>query len=145
MDRAVWQQAQEIFHKVVELEGDQQETALRELCVGDAALLEQLQGMLEEDRRNDFVLDNGIAAVAESFVGSSEEQHWQHVEQVGPYRIERLLGEGGMGIVYLAERTDIGGRVAIKLLRDAWVSPARRRRFASEQRTLAQLTSTVFR
>jgi serine/threonine-protein kinase len=139
MDRAVWQQAQEIFHKVVELEGDQQETALRELCGGDAALLEQLQSMLEEDRRNDFVLDNGIAAVAESFVGSSEEQHWQHVEQVGPYRIERLLGEGGMGIVYLAERTDIGGRVAIKLLRDAWVSPARRRRFASEQRTLAQL------
>ncbi|HEY8998050.1 MAG TPA: serine/threonine-protein kinase [Edaphobacter sp.] len=41
--------------------------------------------------------------------------------------------------MYLAERTDIGGEVAIKLLRDAWVSPARRMRFSAEQRMLAQL------
>jgi eukaryotic-like serine/threonine-protein kinase len=44
-----------------------------------------------------------------------------------------------MGVVYLAERVDLGSLVAIKLLRDAWLSPARRERFASEQRTLAQL------
>ena len=42
-------------------------------------------------------------------------------------------------MVYLAERIDLGSLVAIKLLRDAWLSPARRERFASEQRTLAQL------
>ena len=45
-----------------------------------------------------------------------------------------------MGVVYLAEREDLGSLVAIKLLRDAWMSPARRERFASEQQTLAQLT-----
>ena len=50
-----------------------------------------------------------------------------------------MLGEGGMGVVYLAEREDLGTLAAIKLLRDAWLSPARRERFASEQRTLAQL------
>ena len=44
-----------------------------------------------------------------------------------------------MGVVYLAERSDLGTQVAIKFLRDAWLSPARRERFASEQRTLAQL------
>ena len=44
-----------------------------------------------------------------------------------------------MGIVYLAERADLGSQVAIKVLRDAWLSPARRARFATEQRTLAQL------
>src|SRR5207245_10925663 len=43
------------------------------------------------------------------------------------------------GVVYLAEREDLGSLVAIKILRDAWLSPARRQRFASEQRTLAQL------
>jgi serine/threonine protein kinase len=52
----------------------------------------------------------------------------------------RLLGEGGMGVVYLVERTDVGGHAALKLLRDAWLSPARRERFASEQRVLAQLS-----
>ena len=44
-----------------------------------------------------------------------------------------------MGVVYLAERADLGSLVAIKILRDAWLSPARRERFATEQRTLAQL------
>src|ERR1700675_997109 len=61
------------------------------------------------------------------------------LKEFGPYRIMKLLGEGGMGVVYLAERKDLGTQVAIKVLRDAWLSPARRERFASEQRTLAQL------
>ena len=59
--------------------------------------------------------------------------------EIGPYRLLRFLGEGGMGVVYLAERTDIVGQVAIKLLRDAWRSPMRRQRFRIEQLTLAQL------
>jgi serine/threonine protein kinase len=61
------------------------------------------------------------------------------LREIGHYRIERLLGEGGMGVVYLAHREDLGSQVAIKLLRDGWMSPARRERFTSEQRTLAQL------
>jgi serine/threonine-protein kinase len=45
-----------------------------------------------------------------------------------------------MGVVYLAQREDLGNFAAIKVLRDAWMSPARRERFELEQRTLAQLT-----
>jgi serine/threonine-protein kinase len=44
-----------------------------------------------------------------------------------------------MGVVYLGRRDDLGSLAAIKILRDAWLSPARRERFASEQRMLAQL------
>src|SRR5204863_9992691 len=61
------------------------------------------------------------------------------LDNFGPYRITSVLGEGGMGVVYLAERADLGSRAAIKILRDAWLSPNRRERFAAEQRTLAQL------
>jgi serine/threonine-protein kinase len=39
-----------------------------------------------------------------------------------------------MGVVYLGERKDVGQLVAIKVLRDVWVSPAGRVRFAGEQR-----------
>src|SRR5690606_19399888 len=61
------------------------------------------------------------------------------VNAFGAYRITEVLGEGGMGVVFLAERADLGSAAAIKILRDAWLSPARRERFAAEQRTLAQL------
>jgi len=44
-----------------------------------------------------------------------------------------------MGVVYLAERGDLHSRAAVKVLRDAWLSPERRERFAAEQRMLAQL------
>lgn len=44
-----------------------------------------------------------------------------------------------MGVVFLAEREDLGNQVAIKFLRDAWLSSARRARFADERRTLVQL------
>jgi serine/threonine-protein kinase len=44
-----------------------------------------------------------------------------------------------MGIVCLGVRDDLDSVAAIKILRDAWISPARRERFASEQRILAQL------
>ena len=58
---------------------------------------------------------------------------------MGPYKLIRVLGEGGMGVVYLAERTDIGGLVAIKFLHSGWLSPLRRARFAAEQHVLAKL------
>src|SRR5258706_11372018 len=57
----------------------------------------------------------------------------------GAYQLDRVLGEGGMGVVYLAVREDIGGRAPIKILPDAGLSPAPRERFAAEQRTLASL------
>jgi serine/threonine protein kinase/tetratricopeptide (TPR) repeat protein len=59
--------------------------------------------------------------------------------EFGPYRLKRMLGEGGMGVVWLAERADAGNLVAIKFLPHAGLSPARRERFAREIKTLAKL------
>ena len=49
--------------------------------------------------------------------------------QIGPYRIEAPLGEGGMGVVYRALDTKFNRPVAIKLLSDDFADSAARRRF----------------
>src|SRR5262245_48671047 len=94
--------------------------------------------MLEEDARSASLLDRDLAHVAKRIVDDPLGSPLP-LETFGPYRVTGILGEGGMGVVYRAERDDLGSVAAIKILRDAWLSPARRDRFAIEQRTLAQL------
>lgn len=55
------------------------------------------------------------------------------------YRLVRFLGEGGMGVVWLAEHVDSGSMVAMKFLAHAWISPVRRERFRREFRVLSRL------
>jgi serine/threonine-protein kinase len=60
---------------------------------------------------------------------------------IGPYRLEELLGEGGMGMVWLAIRADglYQRRVALKLLRPGLADPNLRLRFTREREILARL------
>ncbi|MBL8745517.1 MAG: PD40 domain-containing protein [Phycisphaerae bacterium] len=60
--------------------------------------------------------------------------------RIGPFKVERELGRGGMGVVFLAEDTRLGRRVAIKALPDHLAAdPDRLGRFSREARTLASL------
>ena len=137
MDNKGWERAQALFHEAVDLPKAEQESFLKAACGGDDALLTDLMSMLREDARATSLLDSDMALIAQSLLDPDSEQ--LPAAQFGPYHLLKTIGEGGMGVVYLAERTDLGSVVAIKVLRDAWLSPARRERFASEQRTLAQL------
>lgn len=62
-------------------------------------------------------------------------------ERIGPYRLVRLLGSGGMGVVYLAERIDrqFTQQVAIKLVRQRLVDPQFEARLIAERQILADL------
>jgi eukaryotic-like serine/threonine-protein kinase len=138
MNAARFKQLQDLFEEAADLPPAEQETFLKAACGNDTELLADLQVMLEEDARDDSLLDSDLAQVAYR-VFNAKASFSPGSVQFGPYRLIRVLGEGGMGIVYLAERDDLRNQVAIKMLRDAWLSPARRERFASEQRMLAQL------
>jgi serine/threonine-protein kinase len=136
MDSGRWQRIQNAFHDATGLPRPEQHTFLESACGDDQELKSQVQAMLEQDARGDSLLDRNLAEVAHKTLAASLPLA---SKEFGPYRVLKLLGEGGMGVVYLAERKDLGTQVAIKVLRDAWLSPSRRDRFASEQRTLAQL------
>ncbi len=137
IDTARWERIQALFHEAADLPADAQAGFLAERCGADEALRAALAAMLEADRGTSL-LDRDISdAAAQLFANGSSPA--LPVEPFGPYQIREVLGEGGMGVVYLAGREDLGSVAAIKILRDAWLSPSRRERFASEQRTLAQL------
>src|SRR5579885_1073236 len=136
MDQDRWQRIRTLFDSAAELSRDQWRPYLERACGGDSSLAHVVLGMLEEDSRGSSILDAGVEQLAANMFRMPPCPPFQ---EIGPYRIKRLLGEGGMGAVFLAERVDLGNQVAIKVLRDAHLSPARLRRFAAEQRTLAQL------
>jgi len=138
MDSARWERIQSLFHQVADLPAPDRRSFLTTACGGDDGLVSEVLALVEEDTRASSLLDRDLAHVAHQVLDEDVPASLPFKE-FGPYRIKQVLGEGGMGVVYLAQRTDLGSLVAIKILRDAWLSPARRERFASEQRTLAQL------
>ena len=111
---------------------------LAELRARDAALAADLQALLSEREAADAsgFLSHGIgrsmtAATAQVLAG----------RVIGPYRLVSLLGQGGMGSVWLGERCDdrFDRPVAIKLLNTALVGTATEERFLREGRILAGL------
>lgn len=136
MDPERYARIQAVFETVADLPADDRDRQLEALTGEDAALRDEVRALLAEDRRTTAWLDGDLALLASRILDADGVT----VGEIGPYRILRVLGEGGMGVVCLAERTDLGTQAAIKILRDAWLSPARRERFAVEQRTLARLS-----
>ena len=135
MDSARWERIQGMFHEAVALAPGERRAFVERAAGDDRELIDEVLGALEEDERGASLLDAGVGQLAAPLLDGARTA----LEQIGPYRLVRVLGEGGMGTVFLAERVDLGTQAAIKILRDAWLSPSRRKRFAAEQRTLANL------
>jgi serine/threonine-protein kinase len=110
-----------LFHELVDLSPAERDARLSAEPVSPAIRAE-VDALLRFDAADDLSVTESIA------------------ERCGPYRILRLLGHGGMGFVYLAERTDgeVEQRVAIKLLRHG--TPVFRDRFLRERQILATLS-----
>jgi serine/threonine-protein kinase len=102
----------------------------------DQKLLDRVRAMLSADERWSPLLDatpDNLAAAVTVPPPVLEGRRF------GPYVVREVIGRGGMGIVCLAEREDVGKRVALKLVSGALGSPERVARFLTERRVLAQL------
>src|ERR1700679_72363 len=137
MDRARWEQIQSVFHEALNYPASERSSLVAKSCHDDPGLIEDVARMLREVDSDDSVLDCELPRLARELMDESAAAAVS--AKFGAYRLKKLLGEGGMAVVWLAEREAIGSKAAIKILRDASLSPTRRRLFAREQQTLAQL------
>jgi eukaryotic-like serine/threonine-protein kinase len=125
---------QRLFELALEQPPEQRSIFLAQACDGDNQLKALVQELLDCDEEEGGLLDRPL-------VRPQEQPQNILGQKIGAYRIKALLGEGGMGEVYLAERDDgeFYKEVAIKLLR---VGPGYKLlagRFESERQILAQL------
>ena len=136
MNPARWDAIQGLFKQVVDAPDAERDVMLRRAGEIDPELEAEVRALLAADADTGSLLD-GVAADAVNLL----EELTQEGEQVGPYRLVHLLGTGGMGAVYLAERTDgvFSQRVAVKLIKRGMDSERILRRFRSERQILARL------
>jgi tetratricopeptide (TPR) repeat protein len=126
-----------LFHELADLSPADREKVFRDRRV-DPGIRSEVESLLGFDSPRDRSLTDLVGGAAEDLLDSGTPPE---TRRCGPYRLVRLLGSGGMGAVYLAERTDgeIQQKVAVKLLRPDVYHPGWRSRFLRERQLLASL------
>lgn len=132
MDAERWQRLSPLLDVLLELGAEARAAQLQILRAQEPELAEDLEKLLAlEDDSGDFMAEPLLDKPGQPQTGTL----------VGPYRMESVLGEGGMGMVWLASRADglYERKVALKLLRPGLADPNLRLRFSREREILARL------
>jgi eukaryotic-like serine/threonine-protein kinase len=125
-----WEKVKELFDAALERNPEARAEFLNEACGSDSSLREEVESLLSAYGRSD-----GMSAPAIPLSAAPEPQPQ---DAIGPYRLIRKIGEGGMGQVWLAEQTEpIRRQVALKLIRSGVFDDALLRRFQAERQSLA--------
>jgi serine/threonine-protein kinase len=136
MDKSRWQTLSPLLDDLLDSESAVREIKLRELAVRDPELAAELKSLLADHAAVDeagFLANAVLNPVTEAGLEG---------QVIDRYTLDRLIGEGGMGSVWLAHRSDgrYEGQVAIKFLSLPSIGPAGRQRFEREGHVLARLT-----
>jgi WD40 repeat protein len=134
-----WHRIEALFVEAMELPDAERASFVDNACADDAEIHGELKALLENDPACSTSLHASIATEVESLARDAAEA--QLDSKIGPYRLIKLLGRGGMGAVYLAERDDaqFRQRVAIKMLSYGVGSPEATTRLRDERQILAAL------
>jgi serine/threonine protein kinase len=133
MDR--WEQVQTLFNAALELAPEERASYLASACAGDAALLDEVNSLLEADAQADSLWTRLIPRTESVREASLEDE-----QEIGPYRVIGQLGAGGMGVVYRAHDSRLQRDVALKLLpRHLKIDENVCQRFIAEARAASRL------
>jgi non-specific serine/threonine protein kinase/serine/threonine-protein kinase len=134
-----WARLEALFHAAAKVSGAKRQDLLERECGDDLALRAGVERLLlAHERAGDFIeapaVELGAALDRPEPPGPAD-------RRIGPYRVLRQLGRGGMGTVYLAERADdaFTQRVAIKLVSRGMDTEQVLVRFRAERQILASL------
>jgi len=139
-DPTSWQRVKEIFEGALSRNGVERKEFLDRECGDQTGLRQEVESLLRSyEVAGSFMEAPAVAHAADSLAGA--EQKLVPGQRVKHYEIVNLIGEGGMGEVYLAMDTILGRRVVLKVL-PAFVSnnPDRLRRFTQEARAASRLS-----
>ncbi len=138
MDAARWSRIKPLLDGVLDRPTAERGAFLAEACPDDAALRAEVEALASAHDSAGTFLDDPLLGEAAASLANGDAVL---PKSIGPYRVLGLLGRGGMGEVFLAERADglFERRVALKRVRGGLDAPSIARRFDAERRILAGL------
>ena len=130
----------ELVEHAFELERVERAAFLAQACGDDVELRAEVEALLGEQEHASKLMNAPAAEFgAKLFQQDDDAGELRPGEMLGDYRVISLLGEGGMGEVYLADDTHFGRQVAIKLIKQGFGTKEFVRHFRQEERILAAL------
>jgi eukaryotic-like serine/threonine-protein kinase len=134
-----WSRVKELFAEALDRAPDEREDFLARRCPEDASLREEVRTLLAAHESAGSFIETPPSPVAAARLGDQAAQLTGHM--VGPYRVNREIGHGGMGTVYMAARADgaFEKQVAIKVIRRGLDTENVLLRFRHEREALAGL------
>lgn len=143
MEPSRWSRVEALLEVAFDLPAAEQRAYLDAQCGQDHELRREVESLLAGDRATAGFLEEGVRPelLSALVVERDAESMLAAGTRVGAYRVARLLGRGGMGEVYLADRADgqFEQRAAVKLIKRGMDSDQVLRRFLAERRILARL------
>ena len=138
-----WKQIDELFDAVLDLPKSERESFLALKTKGDEELKNEVLSLLNAETSNGNFLENSAMGIAAKNLANEKtvvSHHNLTGKTIGTYKIERMLGAGGMGEVYLATDDKLRRKVALKILPAEFVADDERvKRFGLEARAVSAL------